>query len=61
MTTTTSNNNNSDFKPRPKKDTKPSDPKNDNTKKKFIGTTKSLEVVIDRKKGNLGVQMEAFE
>ena len=50
MTTTTSNNNKSDFKPRPKKDTKPSDPKNDNTKKKFIGTTKSLEVVIDGKK-----------
>ena len=61
MTTITSNNNNNEFKPRPKKDTKPSDPKNDNNKKKFTGTTKGLEVVIDGKKGNLGVQMEAFE
>ena len=62
MTTTASNiNNNSDVKPRSKKDTKPSDPKNDNTNKLFIGTTKNLEVVIDGKKKNLGVQMEAFE
>ncbi len=57
MTTITNNG----FKPRPKKDTKPGDPKNDNTKKKFTGTTKDLEVVIDAKKGNLGVPMEAFE
>ena len=38
MTTTTNNNNNNNnnnngFKPRPKKDTKPGDPMNDNTKK----------------------------
>jgi len=59
--TTTSNNINSEFKPRPKKDTKPSDRKNDTTKKKFIGTTKNSEAVIDGKKGNLSVQMEAFE
>ena len=59
--TTTSNNNNSEFKPRSKKDTKPSDQKNDTPKKKFTGTTKNLEVIIDGKKGNLGMQMEAFE
>jgi len=44
---TTSNNNG--FKQRPKKDTKLGDPKNDNTEKKFTGTTKGLEVVIDGK------------
>jgi len=66
MTTTTTttnnnNNNNNGFTPRPKKDTKAGDPKNDNTKKKFTGTTKGLEVIIDGKKGNPGVQMAAFE
>ena len=61
MTTTINKNNNNGFKPRPKKDTKPGDPKNDNTKKKFIRITKDLEVVIDGKKGNLGVQMEDYK
>ena len=33
MTTTNNNNNSNGFKSRPKKDTKPGDPMNDNTKK----------------------------
>jgi len=49
MTTTTTTTNNHGFKPRPNKDTKPGDPKNDNGKEKFTGTTKGLEVVIDGK------------